>query len=292
MIDPDFLSVPQLADRWKQQPWQIIDHGLALRLPILFRFTGMAFPLSDHWHRATGAHSEEQKLAQKIEWVDGCERLLKRNAAGLTDEFSRLDSSEVVNLRGKINEANEEIIRLTELLEKREHGRRRFEYNGFMRALPRTLQDIQQDEVTAFPYLAMHLQSTVCLVEFEGRLQLDGHLMSLEPGISGGWKQRLSLDDLLIPMQVINVLEAKQKGQAEAETKPLSKALRQENAVLDALRELGYVPAALPPRKQGVVWAKAEAWQTLENRKDLFTKGTFNSAWDRLRASGQITEQA
>ncbi|WP_282410556.1 hypothetical protein [Pseudomonas sp. PS02303] len=290
MIDTDFLSAPQLAGRWGQEPWQIIDHGLALRLPILFRFDGMAFDFNDRWHRDTGAHTEQQELAQKAEWVKGCEALIKRNAAGLTGEFDRLDSREVVELRGRINEAKERISQLNDLLDKREQERRKSTYNGLMRALPRTLQDIQQAGETAFPYLAMHPQSPVYLTESEGKQNLDGRIMSLEPGISGAWKQRLFLDDLLIPMQIIKTLEAKQKG--EIENKPLPKARRQEQAVIAALRQLGYDPSALPPRKPGTEWVKAQTWRELESRKDLFTKGTFNSTWDHLRANGDIAEQA
>lgn len=289
MIEPDFLSAPQLASLWGQEPWQIIDHGLALRLPILFRFDGMAFDFNDRWHKATGAHMEQQELAQKTEWVKGCEALIKRNAAGLADRFDRLDSNDVVQLRGKINEAKEKVEQLTELLEKRERERRKSTYNGFMRALPRTLQELQQAGETAFPYLAIHPQSPVYLTESEGKQHLEGRIMSLEPGISGAWKQRLVLDDLLIPMQIIKTLEAKQRG--EVQSQPLPKARRQEQAVIAVLCQLGHDPSALPPRTPGIEWVKAQAWSELSGQKDLFNRGTFNTTWDRLRANGDIAEQ-
>lgn len=289
MIDPDFLSVPQLASRWGQEPWQIIDHGLALRLPILFRFDGMAFDFNDRWHKDTGAHMEQQELANKAEWVKGCEALIKRNAAGLTGEFDRMDSREVVELRGRINEAKERISQLNDLLDKREKERRKSTYNGLMRALPRTLQDIQQAGETAFPYLAMHPQSPVYLTESEDKQHLDGRIMTLESCIVGTWKQKLALDDLLIPMHVIKALEDKQKS--EIEIQPLPKARRQELAVIAVLRQLNYDPSALPPRKAGTEWVKAKAWRELASQKDLFTRGTFDTTWERLRASGDIAEQ-
>lgn len=286
MIDPDFLSVPQLADRWEQEAWQIIDHGLALRLPILFRFDGLAFDFSDRWHTSTGAHMEQQELAQKAEWISSCEALIKRNAAGLTDRFDRLDSNDVVQLRGKINEAKEKVEQLTELLEKRERERHKSTYNGFMRALPRTLQDVQQTGETVFPYLAMHPQSPVYLAESEGNQHIDGRIMSLEPGISGTWKQRLALDDLLIPMQIIKALEATQQG--ETESKQLPKAQRQEQALVAELRKLGYDPVKLPqPTRIGGAKAKVKK-QLLESRKDLFTQSSFSKTWESLKSSGDV----
>lgn len=68
---------------------------------------------------------------------------------------------------------------------------------------------------------------------------------------------------------------------------PKKKSTRQEQAVLDTLRQLGYDPEALPPLQPGRNWVKAEVRVALAG-SDLFTGiTTFDSAWERLRRKGR-----
>ncbi|MDV7212926.1 hypothetical protein [Azotobacter beijerinckii] len=71
-------------------------------------------------------------------------------------------------------------------------------------------------------------------------------------------------------------------------SKPISKACRQDQAVIEMLRQLGYEPKDLPERPAGRKGAKTDVWSELSNRKDLFTERSFSKTWDRLRASGDI----
>lgn len=199
-----------------------------------------------------------------------------------------MDSREVVELRGRINEAEDRISQLNDLLDKREQERRKSIYNGSMRALPRTLQDIQQAGEIAFPYLAMHPQSPVYLTESEGKQYVDGRIMSLEPGISGAWKQRLFLDDLLIPMQIIKALEVKQMSETESQPRRTSRLQDQEQAILLALRKMNLEPTMLPPyTRTGGAKAKVKRL-LLDERKDLFAESSFKKAWESLSSSGDV----
>ena len=82
------------------------------------------------------------------------------------------------------------------------------------------------------------------------------------------------------------------RAQDGADEKYVPKTTRQEQAVITALRQLNYTPEALPARRPGKTWVKAEVWRVLSERTDLFTRGTFESTWERLRASDEIAEQA
>jgi hypothetical protein len=291
MIEPITLSVPELAERWSVTPRQILEHALALRLPVLFPFDGLAFDQADRWLMGHGAADEQRELDHKREWVASCEAQIKRNAAGLTDEFDRLGRDDVISLRRQITEAEKRIEVLTDLLEARERERRKREYRGHMRALPDTLWTIQQNGEVTFPRLAMHPLSAVQLTEFEGRIHWDGRIMALEPGIAGQWKPRLCINDLLVPMQAIREWEAANNDALESQAKHTPKWQLQDRAMLDTLRKLGYTPEALPPKTPGSDWVKAQARRELALRKDLFTTKTFDSTWERLRKSGDIAEQ-
>ena len=47
MIEPDILSVAELAARWNQTPLQIINHARSLKVPLYFQFEGLAFEERD-----------------------------------------------------------------------------------------------------------------------------------------------------------------------------------------------------------------------------------------------------
>lgn len=73
--------------------------------------------------------------------------------------------------------------------------------------------------------------------------------------------------------------------------------LIQEQKILQALRGLGYEPAALPPYKPGNGnWIKSEVWALLcdsrkQNERNFFVSETvFKKAWNRLRQAGKIRE--
>lgn len=73
------------------------------------------------------------------------------------------------------------------------------------------------------------------------------------------------------------------------EGQPKPKAYRQEQAVIDALRELGHDPKALPPLKHGHKWVKSEVWSKLASHTDLFiSKRTFDKTWERLSTQKDI----
>jgi hypothetical protein len=288
MIDPNFLSITELAERWKQTPRQIIDHGLSLRLPLLFMFDGLAFDFSDDWHRNTGAHMEKRELERLQKWIEDSRAHIQRNAAGLTGEFDRMESHEVIQLRKQIVSSVKRSIDLMERLEDRELQRRKKEYRGLMRAMPDTLWNLQMNDEIAFPHMAMHPLSPVRLAEFEEKQHWDGRIMVLEPGLTGRWKERLNANDLLIPMQFIRALEVEQESDTADLSRPPARQQVQEQAILHALRQMDFEPLTLPPHtpKGG---AKAAVKRLLmEKRKDLFTESSFKKTWEALSGRGEI----
>jgi len=293
MIEPDFLSVAELASNWKATPRQILEHGAHLRLPILFSFSGLAFEQADRWLMSHGAADEQQELQQKIELIKKWDSEIKRNAAGLTDRFSHMDRQQVVELRSKITEYVERTERLKDLLQLRERDRRSCEYFGYMRLPPRAIQEVIDQGEIPYPHLAFHPGSRLQLAEADGRPYVDGAIMTLEPGTGGKWKDRLTIDDLLIPMAAIKQLESKVSPPAtSALSKRIPKAVEQENAALEALRSLGYEPSATPKKKQGTSGVRNEVWLTVKDRTDLFgSQGVFNKTWERLRSNGEIIDQ-
>ncbi|NHN76826.1 hypothetical protein HA520_05930 [Azotobacter chroococcum] len=77
-------------------------------------------------------------------------------------------------------------------------------------------------------------------------------------------------------------------SESRSEAQPKSRGYCQEQEILAVLRQLGYDPKALPLRPAGHSGAKADARDLLLARKDLFTDSSFDKAWGRLRASGEI----
>lgn len=277
MIEPQFLSIPELAARWSATERQILEHGSLLRIPIFFLFDGLAFQQSERWLMGHGAHDVERELENKKELAAKWDEHIKRNARGLTDMYSRLDAQQVIDLRKNITEYEHRIEALQVLLEGRARQRKVKSVFGYLRLPPRTIVDIQEQTTIAFPHLAFN-QS--------------GELLTLEPGVTGKWKDTLSVGDLLIPFADIKAIEAnlgKEEGQEDP--RQVSKARAQELAIVKEIRSLGYDPIALPPYKRGRPWVKKDVWSTLEKRTDLFvSRKTFDVAWDRLRGSSEIDE--
>jgi hypothetical protein len=289
MIEPDFLSVSELAARWNATPRQILEHGAHLRLPILFSFSGLAFAQIDRWLMGHGATDEQRELENRVAFVADCSKQLKRNAAGLLDEFSRMDSDEVARLRATIIKDEARIEELETLLQARDRDRRGHEYFGYMRLPPRAIREIIDDGEIPFPYLAFHPHSRLQLKTADGRPYVDGNMMSLEPGADGRWKARLRVDDLLIPFSAIKIHENNDRPTDAPAPKHVPRSEAQDSAVLAAIAELGHDPLSLPPFKSGKPWVKAKVWETLKLRPDLFvSKKTFDTAWERLRSNGDI----
>ncbi len=207
MIEPSYLTVPQLATRWRQEHWQIIDHGLTLKLPILFRFDGFALDMNNPWHCHSSAAQERREFIEKQLWILDSEALVHANIFGQASEFEVLASHEISNLRGRIDEAKNRVNVLKERLDKRVQQHRNSRVSGLMRALPQTLQRFQQNGDIAYPRKAMHPNSFPTLAELDGEQYLDDRIMELEQDESGTRRKRLTFDDLLIPIEVINAME-------------------------------------------------------------------------------------
>lgn len=277
MIEPKFLSVPELASRWNGTERQILEHGSHLTIPIFFLFEGLAFNQTERWLTGHGAADEESELENKKILIAEWEQLLRRNAAGQTDMYSRMDRGQVTDLRSLMTEYEERIEVITRLLSDRSAQRKTKSVYGYLRLLPRSIAEIQSLGSIPFPHMAINKM---------------GELMTLEPGISGYWKQTLGAADLLIPLADVKAKEVKNQQSADAATKRVPKAVEQEQAVLEAVRALGYEPRALPRNEQGKAGAKREAWQALKTRSDLFiSQGVFTKTWERLRGSGQIADE-
>jgi hypothetical protein len=292
MIESTFLSIPELAERWKASARQILEHGINRTLPVLFAFEGLAFDQADRWLMSHGAHDEISELEAKTKWVASSEAHLRRNAAGKVDEFSRLDQHDVVSLRQSINQAQDRIQELGESLSRRDRARLDCQFMGYMRAPPRVLWDLQQQEETAFPRLAFHPQSDIQLANVDGKIVWEGRMMTLEPGVGGAWRDRLRVSDLLIPMAAIKMIERPNIDKTETPTRPKSVASQQEDAILEAINLRGAIPLALPPftPKSGIKSEIKRAF--LSKPQSLFTEKTFDTAWTRLASSGRIAYAA
>ena len=121
--------------------------------------------------------------------------------------------------------------------------------------------------------------------------------MTLEPDITGAWKGRLRISDLLIPWASVKALEAAQKSIKEEAlttdkdaTKPVSRMKAQTAAVLAEIARLGHDPKALPARSPGKSGVRAEVSKAMSERPDLFSTNSFKKAWEELRALGEIAD--
>ncbi|MDR3563754.1 MAG: hypothetical protein P4N59_20285 [Negativicutes bacterium] len=79
---------------------------------------------------------------------------------------------------------------------------------------------------------------------------------------------------------------------ASAETPKFEqKCVRQVSAIVSALQDLTVDPLKIPQRQPGnKKWIKSQVKEILIQRTDLFTKSSFDHAWDRARKSGEIGE--
>jgi hypothetical protein len=64
----------------------------------------------------------------------------------------------------------------------------------------------------------------------------------------------------------------------------------QEEAILQAIRTLGYEPKSLPKPPSGKPGVKSNVKESLRNDPLFQSKGIFDKAWERLRSDGSIVD--
>ncbi len=102
---------------------------------------------------------------------------------------------------------------------------------------------------------------------------------------------------------VCELLEAQAQAQAQPQTasvappadkgtQPVQRGTAQDTAILNAIRDAGYVPLQLPKHQQGKRGIKAGMRAALVGKNPLFptTGKQFDKAWERLRKFGEIAE--
>ena len=86
-------------------------------------------------------------------------------------------------------------------------------------------------------------------------------------------------------------LSAKQpQPDALAKPQPRMKMREQEDAILDAIKELGFDPTAFPPKAPGKRGVKSEVRNRLADLTIFENRSAFKNAWDRLRDSNSIVD--
>lgn len=71
-------------------------------------------------------------------------------------------------------------------------------------------------------------------------------------------------------------------------TKPVPKMRQQEDAIIDAIKNLGVDPKKLPVRSPGKPWIKLEVRELIQNPPLFNNANIFNSAWERLSSNKKI----
>lgn len=173
MLEPTFLSVAELADRWKQTERQILERGALSRLPLYFLFDGLMFDSGDQWLKSngveyTGAQAEYERLRDT---VNTWEAVLKRHTAVRRGQIKPseyedlpLQPEAVKQYRDEIDTATKRIDELDRCLEQRERERQQSTYYGYLRALPGAIGDILQGKPVAVMY-AHHPERGIVAVE-------------------------------------------------------------------------------------------------------------------------------
>lgn len=74
--------------------------------------------------------------------------------------------------------------------------------------------------------------------------------------------------------------------------KPVSRAVAQDAAILQAIRSMGYDPLKLPVPPAGRRGVKADVRAALEKKNQIFPTRSkvFEKAWQRLRDAGEISD--
>lgn len=184
MFESPTLSVSELAERWKKTPRQILDYAQALGVPLYFMFDGLAFDLSDRWHRENGDVDQRGELDLLRKGIARNESWIRRSVRGENGEWEQqLTTEEIQALRIEIEADKKNCEQIRELLEQRETSRKKMHHRGLMRAAPKTLFHIAQYGEARYTPKAFYPGTPVRVVNVpeQAMLIVDGRLMSLEP---------------------------------------------------------------------------------------------------------------
>lgn len=74
------------------------------------------------------------------------------------------------------------------------------------------------------------------------------------------------------------------------DAKPIQRRAAQDDAIIDAIRQLGHAPQKLPKNESGKPGVKAAVRATLEGKNPMFPSGStvLNKAWERLLENDDI----
>ncbi|BDT72255.1 hypothetical protein os4_17920 [Comamonadaceae bacterium OS-4] len=235
MIEPDILTVGELATRWQQTPLQIIKHAQALKVPLYFAFEGLVFDVNDRWHRGSGDYEQAREIEVLSASITRGESHIRRSArADVSKWEDRLSSDDIRKLRTEIEADKHKRTALIESLEQRCIERNRCEYRGYLRAAPSTLWDIATAGAAQFPHKAFHPHSPIHVATLPDRsAQIwDGRMVALEPrpGCDRYKKDTLATDDLCAFMVEIKAIEAHQA--TKQNTAPERGTTKQASALL------------------------------------------------------------
>src|SRR5690606_21365824 len=134
----------------------------------------------------------------------------------------------------------------------------------------------------------MHPNSFPTLAELDGEQYLDDRIMELEQDESGTRRKRLTFDDLLIPIEVINAMEDRKLERDDKSKRSLGRREMQKRAILQALRHEGYEPLSLPKFTSTGGPKSRVKLNLLTGRKELFTTSSFDKAWEELSRANEI----
>lgn len=124
-----------------------------------------------------------------------------------------------------------------------------------------------------------------------------GFPQDIDALLEGLWPKTLQLAEEPVHLEASNPSDI-DKSKSIDPPPPLQRGEAQEQAILAALRKMGYSPQALPKRQQGKAGPKAQVREVLRGEQDseqhagFSSDGIFNKAWERLRSRGEIAEVA
>ena len=222
MFEPLTLSVSELAERWNWTPRQVLDYAIQGGVPLHFMFDGLAFDGSDEWHRDQGDSSAQHELKLLGDGIVRDNAYILRSARGENGRYEhQLSSAEITELRTKI-EADEVICsELEKRLEQRETSRRKMSYRGWMRALTKTLMEVDEDGSSLSPRWAV----------LPGVRLSDARMMVLEP--FGIYKPPITIDRLCAIVVEVKAIEAYRLA-TQAASEPQQTAPATDPAPLEA----------------------------------------------------------
>lgn len=110
------------------------------------------------------------------------------------------------------------------------------------------------------------------------------------------YTQLIDENELYDALRVVGISADKKRNNHDT-TSPLEprrhilKSKTQEEEILRILSELGYNPRELPKHPNGHKGTKSEVKERALENPGIFTKVSFNNAWQRLRNEGAIAEE-